>query len=198
MEKYLKTAGLKLLRNRENVALTLICGVECTVTVFGFGASWHSLRMCILFPLLLGAAVSDLYTMEIPDEISLAIVWVFAVFLPLESEGTPWLLERGLWGFFGIGAMLLAISGLCEMIMGQEVMGGGDIKLFAALGLHLGFVNCLFLIAVSCIVGMVYSVFRAVSRKVPIPFAPPIAVGMFITVMMGERFIELYKGLLTP
>lgn len=160
----------------------LICGAEYAFAVLRFGVTPHCLNMCILFRLLLRAAVSDLETTEIPDDIHLGAAGCFMAFLPFEPH-MPFILARGILGAIVIGLAMLFLSWLAEAITGRESLGGGDIKLFSVLGLYFGPVGGDFLVTVSCAVGLVFCALNGIEKGTAFPFVPSIAVGAFITAM---------------
>jgi len=79
-------------------------------------------------------------------------------------------------------------------------MGGGDIKIMAALGFLFGFTQTLVLIFFSFIIGGVMSglllVLKLKKRKDHIPFGPFICIAAFITIFWGEDLIRWYTNLL--
>lgn len=86
----------------------------------------------LIFPLCLSvAALSDLFTMTIPNRISLILLGSFIVLLPFLHLGPS---EIGLH-FAGAAIMFCA----CFALFALNVMGGGDAKLLAASALWFGF-----------------------------------------------------------
>ena len=168
-----------------------ICGVEYVLIAAKFGITWHCAHMCILFTLLNSAALFDLDTTEIPDIIHIAAAGVFLVFLPLEGDMLRTLIH-GLSGALSVGGAMLFISWCAERIMEREAIGGGDIKLFAVLGLHFGIIGGIFAVIASCVVGLAVCALKRIGKGSSFPFAPSIAVGAFVTEMACEELINLY------
>ena len=173
------------------LAASVICGIQYALTAARFGVTWHCAHMCILFTLLNSAALSDLDTTEIPDIIHIAAAGVFLVFLPLEGDMLRTLI-RGLLGALSVGGAMFFISWFAERMTEREAIGGGDIKLFAVLGLHFGIIGGIFAVIASCVVGLVVCALKRISKSLPFPFAPSIAIGAFVTAMAGEELINLY------
>ena len=149
--------------------------------------------LCCLFLLVL----TDLEDMMIPDGCHIAAAAAWVVTLPFLFNG---------WGDVGMsvlsgllfGGGLLAISLVMDRLLGRDTLGGGDIKLFAVIGLYLGIVGTLFTLMLSCILGLL---FHALSRlgkegKKEFPFGPAIAVSAAIMLLFGEPLINWYRGLL--
>ncbi|WP_092714652.1 A24 family peptidase [Rhizobium multihospitium] len=103
----------------------------------------------LIFPLCMSiAAISDLFTMTIPNRVSLALAISFLILAPLFGLS---LAEIGMH-FAGAGLVFLA----CFALFALNVMGGGDAKLLAAATLWFGFDSSLmeFLIYVAFIGGV--------------------------------------------
>ena len=99
------------------------------------------------------------------------------------------------------GSMLLLIY-LIELIVKKEVMGGGDIKLFAMTGLFLGIKGGLLTILLSIYVGAIYGIITIIYSKIKkqeynsmIPYGPFISVGALITVLCGTNIINWYMAM---
>lgn len=185
--------GVTVRKSRFNrrCAAAVIFGIEYALAAAQFGMTWHCARMCVLFTLLNAAALSDLDTMEIPDIIHIAAAGVFLVFLPLEGD-ILCTFTHGLIGALAVGGAMLFLSWCAERATGHEALGGGDIKLFAVLGLHFGAIGGTFAVIASCLVGLVICGLKRIGKGMPFPFAPSIAMGAFITAIAGEELINLY------
>ncbi|WFU09133.1 prepilin peptidase [Rhizobium sp. CB3090] len=86
----------------------------------------------LIFPLCLAvAAFSDLFTMTIPNRVSLILAGSFIVLAPL--EGVAWA-DIGMH-FAGAAVVFCA----CFALFALNVMGGGDAKLLAASAVWFGF-----------------------------------------------------------
>ena len=104
----------------------------------------------MILPLCLAlAAVSDLFTMTIPNGISIVLIAAFLVLAPVVG------LE---WPFIGMSlvAGLVVFLG-CFGLFAMNIMGGGDAKLLTATSLWFGFNMPLveFLVVVSFMGGMI-------------------------------------------
>lgn len=172
-------------------ALTVLCLLRFDLTVLCLR---NYIFLCCLFCLTL----TDIEDMIIPDgcHIISAAAWLLA--LPFDFPG---------WGEVGLhilaaavfGGGLLGVSVLMDKRLGRESMGGGDIKLFAVVGLYLGLVGTLFALLLSCAIGL--AVFVCVrSRREggqAFPFGPYIAAASAVMLLYGEPVIQWYLGLLT-
>lgn len=85
----------------------------------------------VIFPLCLAyAAFSDMFTMTIPNRVSIILIASFAVIAPF--TGMAW----GVYGqHFAAAALVFAV---CFALFGFGLMGGGDAKLLTAVALWFG------------------------------------------------------------
>lgn len=95
----------------------------------------------LIFPLCLAiAALSDLFTMTIPNRVSLILAASFLLLAPLLGLSMP-----------TIGMHLLCaaiVFSICFALFAANVMGGGDAKLLSAAALWFGFDQALLIFVV--------------------------------------------------
>lgn len=138
-------------------------------------AQWVGEYGVAIVPLagVLWATVVDLKRREIPDEISIGILfWA----LLAESLG---------WVSFGWGSLILGCAaglGLGAVGFRLQSFGGGDVKLLAALGAALGFTAVWSLFFWTAMAGGVLGVIAKWRGERELAFAPAIAVGFIVCV----------------
>lgn len=117
--------------------------------------------LLLVFPVAMAfAAAFDLFTMTIPNRISLALLAAFAIVAPL--SGMP-VQTIGLHLATGAGALAIGFF----MFM-RGWVGGGDAKLFAAAALWLGWDSLgQFAVAIGLFGGLLSLVILAFRRFVP-------------------------------
>ncbi len=167
--------------------------VFCTV-LLRFDVSWACLRFLWLLSLMLLGALVDYEDGWIPDRVSIlaAIGYLPLAFL----EGGWKLLLSGVLSGAAVLLALLAIVLVMEKIMKTEVMGGGDLKLFAVLGLYFGWQQGIFLVLVSCILGLAAMALAGrLKRRTETRFAPILYLSAWLTALVGGPVIEWYLGL---
>ena len=122
----------------------------------------YDLAILTVFPAAVAfAAAMDVFTMTIPNRISLALVAAFVLLAPMMGLG-PWAMAS----HFGAGLVVLA-GGILLFIPGW--IGGGDAKLAAAVALWLGFDHVLiFLLCASLVGGSLATTILAL-RQLPMP-----------------------------
>jgi len=117
----------------------------------------------------------------------------------------------------------LALSGLCMAILGQRTIvsavagallggglllvvrilshggiGGGDVKLAAALGIWTGLSGILPALFVAFVLGSFWGIvllLRGCGRRAKLPFGPCLAIGGIIGVFFGDEICALYEAL---
>jgi leader peptidase (prepilin peptidase)/N-methyltransferase len=95
-----------------------------------------------------------------------------------------------------LGAVTGFVLLLIIALVSKGGMGGGDVKLYALIGLVLGFKLVLLSFFLSTLFGAVIGgfamLFNIVKRKQPIAFGPFIAAGTLTAYYWGSDLIDLY------
>jgi leader peptidase (prepilin peptidase)/N-methyltransferase len=93
--------------------------------------------------------------------------------------------------------LLIAIAGML-IYKTDDAMGMGDVKLFAPIGLLLGWKLCLAALFISVLLAGFSSIFlmliRKKGRKDTIPFGPFIVTAAYITMLFGWDIVNWYIG----
>ena len=180
--------------SRRYPAAEAACALSFCSVLLRYDVSWPCLRYALLLSLLLLGALVDLEDGWIPDR-----VWILAAasYVPLALlEGGLPLLLSGLIGAAALLLPMLAVVLVMEKIIKTEAMGGGDLKLFAVLGLYFGWQQGLFLVLVSCVLGLlVIALSGRLQRRAPTPFAPILYLSAWVTAMVGGPVVAWYAGL---
>ncbi|WP_042354909.1 prepilin peptidase [Bacillus rubiinfantis] len=145
-----------------------------------------------LISLMVIIFVSDIHYMIIPDKVLIAFSVIFFAerfYHPL----TPW------WDSL-IGALIGFTLLLVIAIVSKGGMGGGDIKLFAVIGLVIGMKLVLLSFFLSTLFGAVFGIAGMAIGKVkkgkPMPFGPYIALGTITAYFFGESILRWYIDIL--
>ncbi len=160
-----------------------------------YGFSFVTLEYLLLFSALLAIALVDLESMEIPDGLILFGLAVYLAFLYPHGSAA----ERAADGLLGAavyGGGMLLISLLMDALLGRETLGGGDVKLFALLGLYTGLARGLLMLLISCLAGLAYAASLKGGRKKEFPFGPAIVFAAVVTLIGGQEIIDLYLSLI--
>lgn len=110
---------------------------QCQLTLAGLAVCWA----------LLIIGLADLKYMIIPDQFVILLAIAGLGFAPLQAN-----LWQPLGGLAIGGGVMLIVALLGRVCFGKEVMGFGDVKLCAALGLALGINGIMFTLAVASLV----------------------------------------------
>lgn len=168
--------------------VTVLCLLRFDLTVLCL-RNW--VFLCCLFCL----SLVDLEASIIPDGCHLVSLAAWLISLPFLWSGWR---NAGLQVLAGVvfGAGLLLISLALDRILKKESLGGGDIKLFAVVGLYLGFAGTLFSVMLACVIGLCFALLRNRGKHggEPFPFGPAIAVSAGIMLLYGEPLIQWYLG----
>ncbi|SFE70542.1 prepilin peptidase [Alteribacillus iranensis] len=171
--------------------IELITGLLYALAWVSFGWSWEFPVAILLISLLVIITVSDITAMLIPDVILLFFVIPFLLLRFTVVPLDPWwdVLAGAALGFF----LLLLIA-----IVSKGGMGGGDIKLFAVLGVVFGWKEVLLVFFLSVFLGAMIGVagmlLGKVKRGVPMAFGPFIAAAAILTLFFGSDIIDWYTG----
>ncbi len=123
----------------------------------------------------------------------LVVLWFVSIGVVAFSDGLQSCaiyIAEGLRGFVFTGALLLGGALGYEKLRGRQSLGGGDIKLFAVLGLYLGPMLSLFNLLVACVlaVGVVFLKCFAWSKEQveSFSFGPAISVASSCSLLVAS------------
>lgn len=164
-----------------------------------FGLSLEFGFYAVLASTLIVVSIIDYYHQLIPNKLVIftlitGIIYRLTTYFVLD-ESLIEILKQSILGFLIGGGFYLLI-----FIVSNGNMGGGDIKLMAALGVWLGTLDTVLAIFLTFMIGAVISVFllatKIKSRKDAIPFGPFIIIGSFLTILYKTEILDLYFKML--
>ncbi|KFZ42489.1 prepilin peptidase [Anoxybacillus sp. KU2-6(11)] len=133
--------------------------------------------------------VSDVHYMVIPNRVLL-------FFTPLLLVERLWIAPLTPWWDSLLGSVVGFMILFVIAVVSKGGMGGGDIKLFALIGLALGAKLTVLAFFLSTLVGTIFGLIGMalgrVKRGEPMPFGPAIVVGTLIAYFFGETMIDMY------
>lgn len=175
--------------------------VEILTALFAFLIAPHSLDSGDLFNFLfflgifsafLVHFIVDLKHQILPDSVNIYLGILFFVVALITKPWTHWLIGFGV----GLGFPLL-VSWIFYLIKGQVGLGGGDIKLYAVLGIYLGPIAVMQNIFFSCflgaLVGLILMATRVIKKENPIPFGPFILIVSSFQIFTPDWFDHLLR-----
>lgn len=153
------------------------------------GFTWEALRGSLFLTLLFGIAVADARFYIIPDEFTLggAVLGLGLAALP----GGPTLLGSAVGAVSGF-AILWLIGAAGSRLLGEDAMGGGDVKMMALIGSFLGLPGTLLTLFLGAFLGAV--IFGPISWKTGrlVPFGVFLAAGAAVAYAWGDVLIGWY------
>ena len=225
----------------------LVCAVVYVTIVAHYGITLEALEMLVFASALFVLSFTDIEDFLVPNGAIIVAICARVVFIaaaygmlaggvdasfvfgdPSQHVGAPGdvalaLVRDSLIGALGVGLAIVVIVLIMDRALGRESMGGGDIKLFVVAGLYFGWKQCLFLVVVACLIGLLFAAFQmrqqaredaedaqlaekikdkigydaALERtQLPaFPFGPSIAIACWITMLFGARVVNWYFGL---
>ena len=161
-----------------------------------FGISMNFFIFCFIGPSLIAITIIDIKHKIIPDIITLPGI-MFGLMAGSYLIG----LKDSFIGLLVGGGTFLITSEIYYRIRGNVGMGGGDIKLIAAIGALLGWQKVILIIFLSAFIGSLVGLAGLIGKRLnslsQIPFGPFLAGGTLIAYFSGERIINLYIIMLT-
>lgn len=167
-----------------NSALYVIC-------FWKFGFTLNAAIFCVISTCLMVIAFIDWEHMIIPDIMNMAVFLCGLALLWLQ----PTLWRDKTIGFFCVSTIFLLIV----VVSRGRAMGGGDIKLMAAVGLCLGWQMTFFATAAGSIIGtIIYIMLNKTKHSLgrQVSFGSFLCVGAIISMFFGDTFLTWYISLL--
>ena len=155
----------------------------------------NSVCFYVVTIMLVYATYTDFKGLVIPDACHIVIfaVGLFTMFFEaISTNNNAIYLER----VIGMFCIALPLFLLC--LLGKS--GFGDVKMFATLGLFLGWKKLLLVLLIAVLSGLVYALYKRISSKnlkwkSEVPFGPFICLGTYITMLFGNQMINAYMQL---
>lgn len=171
-------------------------------TAFTAWSGPYAAAAAVIFWALIVVVWVDWEHQIIPDEISVGGVaagLIFSSFFPQWITGEA---SRGIWwaapaasmaGILTGGGILYLMAVIGEKVFKKEAMGGGDVKLLAAVGAFFGWKGALFTLFAGSVAGSVAGLgVKIFSKKEEIPFGPYLAAGAVLYMFWGEALLSWY------
>lgn len=189
----------------------LVTAIVYVSLVIKFGLTRECLEMLLMFSFVLCAAFSDIEDYLIPDRFILASIILRMVFIVAESldpscaeavalgGGWPVMLHMGFWSLVGglsVAFPLYILVEIGERIFRKDLMGGGDIKLWFAMGLFFTWQINLFALFLACLLGIAGGAVLNKRGVTDIPWGPYIVGGIWLSALFGGPIINAYMSLL--
>ena len=154
-----------------------------------YGVDWRMPAAALFGSVLVALAAIDLETMLLPDALVLPLLWAGLVVNAFAGFAVP---ADAILGAAGGYAALWAVGHGYGLLRGVEAVGGGDIKLFAALGAWLGWQALPAVLALAAGCGVVVGIGLLVAGRArlltALPFGPWLAAAGWLALLAGPGF----------
>lgn len=139
-----------------------VFAVLCIICLLKFDLTVMCGRNLVLLGCLFCLALVDLDSFIIPDGclIVAVIAWIAGAALDFEEYGGLHGIGMNILAALIIGGGILAISLIMDKVLERDSLGGGDIKLFAVMGLYLGLIGSMFALILACLLGLLFAAAR--------------------------------------
>lgn len=172
----------------------LASALLAVVVLAELGPGWPAAAAIVFSWMLLAAAVIDLRTTLLPDDITLPLLWL-GLLASVAGLGFATPVDAIIGAALGYG-LLWGLYQVFRLLTGKEGMGYGDFKLLGALGAWTGWqglpVTILLSSAVGAGIGIGLIVLQGRDRATPIPFGPFLAAGGWIALLWGDALTRAY------
>lgn len=166
--------------------IELLNGCLWLLIFYCYGFELKSVLYCVLISILIVISVIDFRTYEIPPVLC-AGIGVLGI-VQVIADRDNWL--NYVIGFFSISIFLLILYYASK----GRAIGGGDVKLMAAVGLLLGWKLTVFSFIAGCLLGsVIHSVRMKISKEGNVlAMGPYLAGGILCALLFGNQFIHWY------
>lgn len=171
------------------VIITLLIAYFLKINKY-FYNFFYMVKNMVLLSIMAVVLVTDFYSYRIPNSFIIFGLLARVAILVYEFMASPEILGIVIKSEIIAAIALLFCGILCNVVI-KNSLGFGDIKLFILMGLFLGLTNVWNAMIVSLIISFFVSLYVLLVKKMKkndiIPFAPSIAIGTFITVLLMMR-----------
>jgi leader peptidase (prepilin peptidase) / N-methyltransferase len=154
----------------------------------------------ITYPLLILGLIISIILSYVPNTGFLINHWMSGPFSV--NSGRLYPFYNAGFGMLVGGGILLLIGTIAKWILKKEAMGGGDVKLLAAMGTFIGYKLVLLTLILASFVGSIIGAVILIQVKKKekeatsfghyIPFGPYLAIGAVIALIWGNDLINWY------
>lgn len=171
-------------------AIEFIGGVLGVICFYRYGFDVMCLISFSFSMILLSISMIDYDTMIIPNGLIICCLVIAILSVPFLEVS---IMDR-IIGFFVVSVPMFLMNFIIP-----DCFGGGDIKLLAASGLLMGWVDLLVGMFIAVILAGSYACFLMVThridRKAHMAFGPYICFGVFVALLYGQELLTCYLGL---
>ncbi|MEO5800517.1 MAG: prepilin peptidase [Gemmatimonadales bacterium] len=169
----------------------LAVGVLWGLAAWRYGPTVEFLRAGIFGTILIGITMTDAREYIIPDEFSIGGTAIGILFAFL-GGALPW--KEAIIGAVIGFALLWVIAWLGTKLLGQDAMGGGDIKMMAMIGAFLGWQGVLLTLFLGALLGtVIFLPMKLAGREKLVPFGIFLSIGSAACWIAGQPLLHWYQ-----
>ena len=166
------------------------------IFVYLNGVSIQTLEYLMLTPILITILVVDFTKHKVPNRILLTLFEVEVVFTAIAGFNDLSIYLDKLLGMLIGAGVFYAITVLGTSAEKKEVMGYGDVKLMAMIGLCFGLTKMGIIAVMSFLMAAIYSIVLLIMKKKKIdsyiPFGPFIVIAAFLMMLLPTVFVGIF------
>lgn len=176
----------------ESFIIEILCGFTALILFKFYSMTPKSLVIFFALAVLLCVFLIDQRTMEIPNELSIALLVLGVVDAFTSNDIT--LLERG------IGLVIISVPMFLLTLAIKNAFGGGDVKLIAGAGFLLGWPGVVLATFVGVLIGGAQGVYiltvKKQGKETLFAFGPALSIGIAVSLTFGDPIINWYLSLI--
>jgi leader peptidase (prepilin peptidase)/N-methyltransferase len=138
----------------------------------------------------------DIKVMMLPDSLNYFLLWIGLIAAAFGYFIYPNMtIKQSILGAASGFLFFYILSFLGKKLKGEEVMGGGDLKLIAAIGAFLGVYGAFFTIFLSPFLGLVsWLIVKLVNKEqFHIPYGPSLIITSWIYILYGSSILNFFN-----
>ncbi len=134
----------------------------------------------------------DIFHKILPDIFTIPLIFIGFIFTYFTKDIS---IQNSIFSSIAVFALLYSISYIYFKTSNRIGLGGGDIKLFAAIGAFFGLKGVIFILLFSSVSAVFWFVFSRMKREDQLPFGPFIIFATFLFFLFGNSLIQFYFNL---
>ncbi len=188
------------------LSIELLTALYFVVTYLKFGIGVEGVVYALFGASLIATFFIDLEHFIIPDQLN-----IFGIAIGLVRNGIGIAtgadsqfvnvlglnIPQSIVGILACGGAFFAITVISYYVFKKDAMGGGDVKLAAAIGANLllgpAMLSFLLAVVIGAVVGVGLIAAKKKSRKDYIPFGPFMVIGAMVVMFFGNVLTNLYQ-----
>ena len=190
----------------------LLTGLYFVLVLHQFGWTIDSLAYALFGASLIAVFFIDLEHWIIPDQLSLFGIGLGVardvtglatgsrsfLWIPIPGLHRELPIPQSVGGILACGGVFLVIAIVSYYIFKKEGVGGGDIKLAAAIGANIAIgqamLSFFLAVALGSIIGIGLILARKKTRKDYVPFGPMMVAGALVTIFCGRHIVDIWRS----